>query len=275
MFFPYYDYNLFIINESGGIALSEINKERFGKLIAECRKRKGYTQQELAERLLVSNKAVSKWETGNSLPDISLLLPISEVLEIKISELLQAEEFEQMADFQDGQMELLIKKAASFKEDSPEMKHRKKRTCILVFCMSITFLILEILIFRFLHIKFFGLPVIYVFLTFLSMAFGVNVWLVLDDELPKYYNDHTSLSGPPGFRKEPMGVRVTRKNYPKLIKTVRIWSVVTMLCMPILGCLENCYLPESMNVFYLQGVFILLYFGSLIITTIIMGERYE
>lgn len=70
-------------------------------------------------------------------------------------------------------------------------------------------------------------------------------------------------------------MRVSRKNYPKLIKTVRIWSVVTMLCMPILGCLENCYLPESMNVFYLQGVFILLYFGSLIITTIIMGERYE
>ena len=255
--------------------MSEINKERFGKLIAECRKRKGYTQQELAERLLVSNKAVSKWETGNSLPDISLLLPISEVLEIKISELLQAEEFEQMDDFQDGQMELLIKKAASFKEDSPEMKHRKKRTCILVFCMSIIFLILEILIFRFLHIKFFGLPVIYVFLTFLSMAFGVNVWLVLDDELPKYYNEHTSLSGPPGFRKEPMGVRVTRKNYPKLIKTVRIWSVVTMLCMPILGCLEERYFPESMNEFYLQGVFILLYFGSLIVTTIIVGERYE
>lgn len=66
--------------------MSEINKERFGKLIAECRKRKGYTQQELAEQLLVSNKAVSKWETGNSLPDISLLLPISEILEIKISE---------------------------------------------------------------------------------------------------------------------------------------------------------------------------------------------
>lgn len=169
--------------------MSEINKERFGKLIAECRKRKGYTQQELAEQLLVSNKAVSKWETGNSLPDISLLLPISEILEIKISELLQAEEFEQIPDLQDDQMELLIKKAASFKEDTPEMKHRKKRTCIFVFCMSITFLIMEIILFGFLHIKFFGLPVIYVFLTFLSMAFGVNVWLVLDDELPKYYND--------------------------------------------------------------------------------------
>ena len=96
--------------------MSEINKERFGKLIAECRKRKGYTQQELAEQLLVSNKAVSKWETGNSLPDISLLLPISEILEIKISELLQAEEFEQIPDLQDDQMELLIKKAASFKK---------------------------------------------------------------------------------------------------------------------------------------------------------------
>lgn len=255
--------------------MSEINKEKFGKLIAEYRKKKGYTQKELAERLLVSNKAVSKWETGNSLPDISLLIPISEALEIKISELLQAEEFEQIPDLWDGQMELLIKKAASFKEDTPEIKNRKKRVCILIFCMSIAFLVMEILIFKFLHIKFFDLPVIYVFLTFLSMAFGVNVWSVLDDELPKYYNEHTSLSGPPGFRKELMGVRITRKNYPKLIKTIRIWSVITMLCMPVLGCLEDSYLPESMNDFYLQGVFILLYFGSLIVTTIIVGERCE
>lgn len=44
--------------------MSEINKEEFGEKVAEYRKKKGYTQKELAELLGVSNKAVSKWETG-------------------------------------------------------------------------------------------------------------------------------------------------------------------------------------------------------------------
>ncbi len=45
----------------------EVNKESFGSFVAEQRKAKGYTQRELAERLFVSDKAVSKWERGDSL----------------------------------------------------------------------------------------------------------------------------------------------------------------------------------------------------------------
>lgn len=44
----------------------ELDKEKFGAFVAQLRKEKGYTQKELAERLYISNKAVSKWETGVS-----------------------------------------------------------------------------------------------------------------------------------------------------------------------------------------------------------------
>ena len=44
----------------------EIDKEKLGAFISQLRKEKGYTQKELAERLFISNKAVSKWETGGS-----------------------------------------------------------------------------------------------------------------------------------------------------------------------------------------------------------------
>ena len=44
----------------------DIDKERLGAFIAELRKEKGYTQKELADKLFLSNKAVSKWETGVS-----------------------------------------------------------------------------------------------------------------------------------------------------------------------------------------------------------------
>ena len=48
-------------------AMYELDKEKFGAFVAQLRKEKGYTQKELAERLYISNKAVSKWETGVSL----------------------------------------------------------------------------------------------------------------------------------------------------------------------------------------------------------------
>ncbi len=57
----------------GNEAVFSIDKTRFGGFVALCRKEKGLTQKQLAQRLYVSDKAVSKWERGLSLPDISLL----------------------------------------------------------------------------------------------------------------------------------------------------------------------------------------------------------
>lgn len=61
---------------------------RTGRFIADLRKEKGWTQVELADKLGVTDKAVSRWETGKGFPDISLMKPISETLEITVNELL-------------------------------------------------------------------------------------------------------------------------------------------------------------------------------------------
>ena len=60
-----------------------MNQILIGKYIHQKRKEKGYTQQELADILHVSNKAVSKWETGVNMPEISLLESLSEILGIE------------------------------------------------------------------------------------------------------------------------------------------------------------------------------------------------
>lgn len=65
-----------------------MNKEQFAKKIIRLRKKKGYTQAQLAELLNVSNKAVSRWETAEGYPDITLLKPLSEALGISCDELL-------------------------------------------------------------------------------------------------------------------------------------------------------------------------------------------
>ena len=58
--------------------------------IIQARERLGLTQQQLAEKLCVTNKAVSKWECGVTLPDISLLVPLCRVLGLTVQELLEA-----------------------------------------------------------------------------------------------------------------------------------------------------------------------------------------
>lgn len=67
----------------------ELNKT--GKLIALIRKEKGLTQRELAEKLNLSEKTISKWERGVGFPDISLILPLCKCLEIDANELMTGE----------------------------------------------------------------------------------------------------------------------------------------------------------------------------------------
>lgn len=64
---------------------------KVGMFIANKRKEKGYTQQELGEKLFVTDKAVSKWERGLSLPDIAILEKLAEELDTDIYSILQIE----------------------------------------------------------------------------------------------------------------------------------------------------------------------------------------
>lgn len=71
-----------------------MDTKKIGKFIAENRKAKKLTQQQLAESLGVTNKTVSRWENGNYMPDLSLLTPLSRELGITLNELLSGEKIE-------------------------------------------------------------------------------------------------------------------------------------------------------------------------------------
>lgn len=64
---------------------------KIGGFIAEERKRKGYTQKILSEKLGISDKTISKWERGNGFPEVSLLIPLCSELDITVNELLSGE----------------------------------------------------------------------------------------------------------------------------------------------------------------------------------------
>ncbi len=69
-----------------------MDAKKTGNIICTYRKRKELTQEKLAEQLHVSAKAVSKWERGLSFPDISLLIPLSEILTVSLYDLLKGED---------------------------------------------------------------------------------------------------------------------------------------------------------------------------------------
>ena len=68
-----------------------MDQEKIGKFIAQCRKENGYTQASLAEKLGITDRAVSKWENGKSMPDASIMLELCELLKINVNELLTGE----------------------------------------------------------------------------------------------------------------------------------------------------------------------------------------
>ena len=75
-----------------------MNLNKISNFIKSKRKELGITQDELAKRLFVTEKAISRWETGRGTPDISLLLPLSKELNVEVSELLNGEENKKSKD---------------------------------------------------------------------------------------------------------------------------------------------------------------------------------
>ncbi|MBQ4647580.1 MAG: helix-turn-helix transcriptional regulator [Clostridia bacterium] len=68
-----------------------MNQVKTGRFIAECRKRENLTQMQLAEKLGITDRAVSKWETGKAMPDTSIMLELCDILKITVNELLSGE----------------------------------------------------------------------------------------------------------------------------------------------------------------------------------------
>ena len=84
-----------------------MNQERIGRFIAELRKEKKLTQIDLANKLGITDRAISKWENGRGLPDLSLLTPLCEILDISINELLSGSRLDKK-DYQEKLEENII-----------------------------------------------------------------------------------------------------------------------------------------------------------------------
>ena len=100
---------------------------KIGKFIASCRKEQGMTQAVLAEKLGISDRAVSKWKTGKSMPDSGIMLELCEYLKINVNELLSGEKI--MAEYFDKRAE---ENLLAMKRELEEKNRQMLRTEYLV-----------------------------------------------------------------------------------------------------------------------------------------------
>ena len=108
---------------------------KIGSFIADCRKKQGLTQMQLAEKLNITDRAVSKWENGRSLPDSSIMLELCRILGISVNDLLNGEVV--TVDNYNEKSEELLLKMAEEKEKSDKwllkMEIVMGFSCVLVF----------------------------------------------------------------------------------------------------------------------------------------------
>ena len=107
-----------------------MDQSKIGRFIADTRKAKSLTQRQLADALSISDKTVSKWETGKGLPDVSLMLPLCGALDITVNDLLTGEKVS-ASNYQKKAEENMI-------DLIKENQENKKRMILSIICGVIT-----------------------------------------------------------------------------------------------------------------------------------------
>lgn len=143
-----------------------------GKFIASERKNKNMTQRQLADKLMISDKTISKWECGNGLPEVSLMMPLCEILEINVNELLSGERLEEK-EYQKKAEENMME----FMRERQESKHKIIVGVIAAFMGVSTMVVCDLIVGYFTEIDILYKVLIIIFgIVNMIVGLGIAVW---------------------------------------------------------------------------------------------------
>ena len=127
------------------IEVTHMDKEKLGLFVSRLRKEQNMTQKELAERLGVTDKAVSKWERGLSFPDISLIEPLADTFDVSVMELLQGKRMPKEETISVELAQEVLDDSLRISDREIQRKHVISKSIILLCCVSLMLLISIIL----------------------------------------------------------------------------------------------------------------------------------
>ncbi len=103
-----------------------MNQEKIGKFLKELRKQKGLTQEQIAEKFNVSSRTISRWENGHNMPDLDILIEISDYYEVDLREILNGE---RKSGDMDKEMKETLLQAADYTNTEAERYNKRVRIC--------------------------------------------------------------------------------------------------------------------------------------------------
>ena len=143
-----------------------MDQVKIGKFISQCRKDKNLTQAQIAEKLSITDRAVSKWENGRSLPDSSIMLELCEMLGISVNELLSGERIN-MENYEQKVNENLVKMQKQY-----EAVNKAAR-------IGFIFTIILLLIYNIINVIKYGVEEAIDMPAFIIMTSVTTIWMVV------------------------------------------------------------------------------------------------
>ena len=248
-----------------------IDKEKFGAFVAQLRKEKGLMQKELAEKLYVSDKAVSKWERGLSIPDVALLVPLAEILGVTVTELLECRRIPQAEPMDSIRTEELVQKVISL--GAEDRGGRSKRGLWLLGAAGVGGL--ELWVLTLLGVPWEELLVSLGIMMLLMAIFGLYFCIFAREKLPKYYDENRISSISEGFlRMNLPGVYFNNNNWPYILKAGQLWCLLGLTMTPAIYYILRTILPEAWNGAWLYIV-LAITLGGLFVPMTVAAKKYE
>ena len=196
-----------------------MNQIKIGKFIAECRKKNNLTQMQLAEKLNITDRAISKWENGKSMPDSSIMLELCNELKISVNELLSGEMIE-MKDYNQIAEKNLLEMA---KKEEVQNKKMIFYEIVIGYISSVTFLIL--LFTASFAVENIVARIILFILAFLVLIIGVSFALKIETETGYYECQKCHHKYVPKYSKVYFAMHIGTKRYMKCPKcNERTWQ---------------------------------------------------
>ena len=251
----------------------EINRKEFGAFVSALRKEQGLTQKELAEKLFISDKAVSKWETGVSIPDTQLLIPLAEALHVTVTELLECRRSEN--DTMDiSETETLVQKALHFGSESTTRPNWRKHAPMVGAC-AVLAAFEDILLLR-THQAMAPLTATLLLMYLLPLIFSIYFCCFIRETLPRYYDENRITAYSDGFfRMNLVGIAFNNRNWPYIVKVGRTWSLFTLVGTPLVLSLLSIIFPSGDDMQWAQLAVLMLYLGGLFIPMVYVAKKYE
>ena len=245
---------------------------KVGQLILQLRKEKGLTQQQLADRLNISNKAISKWECGVSLPDTVLLIPLANLLDVSVTELLMCERLPNDDVLKPDKVEDIVKTAITYADEAPERAYHVKSKWIVIYGVSL--LICGISTFLN-HTMATPCMDSLIMSVLMCAVFGAYFCCFVRMKLSRFYDENNVnifYDGP--FRMHVPGVNFNNRNWPHIVQAFRLSLCLSMILMPILNLLASSVAVvvwENIG----RYVLVVIMLCSIFLPIYVVGKKYE